>query len=146
MCQWRCRRAHSSSCDRAKSLSGNWRRCRQQPRDRRSKYSTWAVDQASTHHTRLACTVHCMPTFNGTLMFLLLVCIWPSGRYSLWLRSLGHVVDLLDPVPLHIEQAVRAGMPAECARVGDARDLSAYGNAKYDLVLLQGPLYHLPSP
>jgi SAM-dependent methyltransferase len=48
-------------------------------------------------------------------------------------------VDLVDPVPRHVERA-RSVCPAV---LGDARQLAA-GDEAYDVVALLGPLYHLP--
>jgi len=62
------------------------------------------------------------------------------GTYVPWLTGLGHEVHLVDPVPLHVEQAVAAG--AASARVGDARSLDDE-DGRYDAVLLLGPLYHI---
>jgi len=62
------------------------------------------------------------------------------GAYVPWLRGLGHEVHLVDPVPLHVEQARTAG--AASARVGDARRLDD-DDGRYDAVLLLGPLYHI---
>lgn len=62
------------------------------------------------------------------------------GRYASWLAGLGYQVRLVDPVPLHIEQARAAGIVAD---QGDARDLP-FESATADAVLLLGPLYHLP--
>lgn len=64
-----------------------------------------------------------------------------SGIHAEWLARDGYEVDLLDPVPLHVEQAAR--LPGVTARPGDARALPA-DDASYDVVLLLGPLYHLP--
>lgn len=70
------------------------------------------------------------------------------GRYAVWLAERGYRVHLIDPVPLHIEQA-RAAVSGrrEAAlvepRVGDARSLPL-PDASVDAVLLLGPLYHLP--
>lgn len=64
-----------------------------------------------------------------------------SGIHAEWLARDGHEVHLLDPVPLHVEQAAR--LPGVEARVGDARELPGQ-DASYDVVLLLGPLYHLP--
>ena len=58
-----------------------------------------------------------------------------------WLARDGNAVELVDPVPLHVEQASR--LPGVAARLGDARDLPA-SDSSYDVVLLLGPLYHLP--
>jgi SAM-dependent methyltransferase len=67
------------------------------------------------------------------------------GRYSSWLAGLGYVVHLVDPVPLHIAQAearATAG-PTFQVELGDARRLPV-GDGMFDVVLLMGPLYHLP--
>lgn len=63
------------------------------------------------------------------------------GTYALWLAELGHEVLLIEPVPLHVEQAGTAH-PAIRAEVGDARHLDVE-EGSYDMVLLLGPLYHL---
>jgi ubiquinone/menaquinone biosynthesis C-methylase UbiE len=67
------------------------------------------------------------------------------GRYAAWLAGLGYEVDLIDVVPLHIEQARdRAVKGADfTATLGNARELPSDDSA-YDAVLLLGPLYHLP--
>jgi SAM-dependent methyltransferase len=64
-----------------------------------------------------------------------------AGVYSSWLARRGYTVHLIDPVPLHVEQA-RADGAAFTAELGDARDLAEAG-ASRDAVLLFGPLYHL---
>ncbi|MEV6511064.1 class I SAM-dependent methyltransferase [Streptomyces sp. NPDC051642] len=64
-----------------------------------------------------------------------------SGIHAEWLARDGYEVRLVDPVPLHVEQAGR--LPGVTARTGDARALPAQ-DASYDVVLLLGPLYHLP--
>lgn len=69
------------------------------------------------------------------------------GRYAVWLAELGHEVHLVDPVPLHIEQARTAarerGVTLASAEVGDARVLRL-PDESVDAVLVMGPLYHLP--
>jgi len=70
------------------------------------------------------------------------------GRYAVWLAECGYRVHLIDPVPLHVEQARAAagGRPGAAlagAEVGDARALRL-PDASADAVLLLGPLYHLP--
>ena len=70
------------------------------------------------------------------------------GRYAIWLAECGHRVHLIDPVPLHIEQAraVSGGRPGRTlasADVGDAREIR-FSDESVDAVLLLGPLYHLP--
>ncbi|WP_204070894.1 class I SAM-dependent methyltransferase [Planotetraspora phitsanulokensis] len=63
-----------------------------------------------------------------------------SGVHAEWLAAAGHRVELIDPVPAHVEQA--SALPGVIARVGDARHLDA-PDASADVVLLLGPLYHL---
>ena len=70
-----------------------------------------------------------------------------AGRYSCWLALEGHEVHLIDPVPLHIQQAQAASdaqpkAPLASCSVGDARQLE-FDDEIADVVLLLGPLYHL---
>ena len=70
-----------------------------------------------------------------------------TGIYSLWLAEKGYDVELIDPVPAHIEQAKAACRnqtfnPIQQFVVGDARHLD-YADAIADAILLMGPLYHL---
>jgi SAM-dependent methyltransferase len=67
------------------------------------------------------------------------------GAYAAWLAELGYEVHLVDPVPLHVEQAAAAARTARSpftVAEGDARSLSE-GASSFDVVLLLGPLYHL---
>jgi SAM-dependent methyltransferase len=63
-----------------------------------------------------------------------------SGVYASWLAGRGYQVHLVDPVPLHREQARADGRFSVAP--GDARGL-AEDDGSYDAVLLLGPLYHL---
>ncbi len=70
-----------------------------------------------------------------------------TGPYALWLAEAGYEVHLVDPVPLHVEQAQaasgeRASGRLASARTGDARSLP-FADASADAVLMLGPLYHL---
>ena len=70
------------------------------------------------------------------------------GRYAIWLAERGYQVHLVDPVPLHVEQArahatARPGAALASAETGDARALQ-FQDMSVDAVLLLGPLYHLP--
>jgi ubiquinone/menaquinone biosynthesis C-methylase UbiE len=70
-----------------------------------------------------------------------------AGRYSCWLAKAGYEVHLVDPVPLHVEQARQAsnaqpGTPIAGCTVGDARQLE-FEDGIAEAVLLLGPLYHL---
>ena len=70
------------------------------------------------------------------------------GAYAFWLSQLEHEVHLVDPVPLHIRLAKQRARrepnaaPVEILR-GDARKLP-FPASSADVVLLMGPLYHLP--
>jgi ubiquinone/menaquinone biosynthesis C-methylase UbiE len=66
------------------------------------------------------------------------------GLYAAWLAELGHHVQLVDPIALHVEQAIARDSRID-ASVGDARDLPQ-ADASADVVLLMGPLYHLVDP
>ena len=68
-----------------------------------------------------------------------------TGRYAAWLAGLGYTVHLVEPVPLHVAQAKRraaTGSPFEVS-LGHAGKLPAR-DATQAVVLLLGPLYHLP--
>ncbi len=69
-----------------------------------------------------------------------------AGVYAAWLARMGYRVHLVDPMPLHVEQAMAAAaaQPAHpfAVTLGDARRL-AVDAANVDAVLLLGPLYHL---
>ena len=70
-----------------------------------------------------------------------------AGRYSCWLAQSGYKVHLIDPVPLHIQQAKAASdaqseRPIISCKIGDARQLE-FDDELADGVLLLGPLYHL---
>ncbi len=69
------------------------------------------------------------------------------GVYACWLAAQGYEVHLVDPVPLHLEQARAAsaaqpGRPVASVRLGDARRLVDPDGSAH-AVLLLGPLYHL---
>jgi ubiquinone/menaquinone biosynthesis C-methylase UbiE len=69
-----------------------------------------------------------------------------AGRYAAWLAELGYEVELIDPVPLHVDQAGAVARSLTnvtfTAELGDARAL-ARPDETFDAVLLLGPLYHL---
>jgi ubiquinone/menaquinone biosynthesis C-methylase UbiE len=71
------------------------------------------------------------------------------GVYALPLAKEGYLVHLIDPVPLHVDQAredsaLQRDAPLASAEVGDARQL-LWADNSVDAVLLLGPLYHLTS-
>jgi ubiquinone/menaquinone biosynthesis C-methylase UbiE len=72
-----------------------------------------------------------------------------TGIYSCWLGQKGYHVNLVDMVPLHVDQARKnishLGLQkyVDCA-VGNALELDFEGRSA-EAVLLMGPLYHLTS-
>jgi len=69
------------------------------------------------------------------------------GTYAAWLADLGYDVDLIDPIPLHVQEALARGKSGALfrAQVGDARDLP-FASAEADAVVMMGPLFHLTDP
>ncbi len=69
-----------------------------------------------------------------------------AGAYAFPLSEMGYTVHLIDPVPLHIEQAKDYGSSSliqlASYSVGDARCVEREDQS-VDVVLLFGPLYHL---
>jgi SAM-dependent methyltransferase len=69
-----------------------------------------------------------------------------AGAYAFPLAERGYIVDLVDPVPLHIEQAKQRAAHGRRAprsfQVGDARAIPC-DDGVADAVLFFGPLYHL---
>jgi ubiquinone/menaquinone biosynthesis C-methylase UbiE len=71
-----------------------------------------------------------------------------AGAYALWLSEAGHAVHLLDAAPRLVAEARRrsalSARPLASCDVGDAR-ATPFRDAAADMLLLLGPLYHLPS-
>jgi len=63
-----------------------------------------------------------------------------AGVHAAWLADDGYRVHLVDPVPLHLEQAAEHG--GFTTALGDARALPE-DDGTVDATLLLGPLYHL---
>ena len=66
-----------------------------------------------------------------------------TGHYAGWLSERGYAVHLLDPVPEHARRAATEHPRLASAVAGDARALP-WPDRSADVVLLMGPLYHLP--
>lgn len=68
-----------------------------------------------------------------------------TGRYSHALARRGYTVDAVELVEHNIEIFRQNTLPDEKITVtqGNALDLSAFPDNKYDITLLLGPLYHL---
>ncbi|MFD7257971.1 class I SAM-dependent methyltransferase [Streptomyces sp. NPDC059874] len=62
------------------------------------------------------------------------------GVHARWLTDSGYQVRIVDPVEQHVLQARGQGL---AAYVGDARHLDQ-ADGSFDVVLMLGPLYHLP--
>lgn len=70
-----------------------------------------------------------------------------AGAYAFGLAERGYAVHLVDPVPLHVQQAQDASAARTTGRLagvalGDARALDR-PEASVDVLLMLGPLYHL---
>jgi len=70
-----------------------------------------------------------------------------TGAYTLWLAEQGHQVHFVDLVPRHVERvkqkAAERSLSLGSANVGVADSLP-FEDEFADLILLMGPLYHLP--
>ena len=68
-----------------------------------------------------------------------------TGGYSHALARRGYTVDAVELVEHNIEIFRQNTLPDEKITVtqGNALDLSAFPDGKYDITLLLGPLYHL---
>ncbi|GMQ94272.1 MAG: hypothetical protein BMS9Abin12_1759 [Acidimicrobiia bacterium] len=69
-----------------------------------------------------------------------------GGVHAEWLLADGLTVHLIDPVPRLVEQATkRLGSYGQfSAAAGDGRSIE-FDDDSFDVVLLLGPLYHLPA-
>src|SRR5258706_12375715 len=70
-----------------------------------------------------------------------------AGSYAFGLAERGYAVHLVDPLPLHVQQALEASATRATgglasAPIGDARALDRPA-ASVDVLLMLGPLYHL---
>jgi len=69
-----------------------------------------------------------------------------AGAYAFDLASEGYQIHLVDPVKLHIDQAIRTNEtvshPLKEIILGDARNLT-YDDEFAEVILYFGPLYHL---
>lgn len=69
-----------------------------------------------------------------------------TGKYSEWLAKKGHQVHLIDPISKHIEIAINRANKLKnkfSIQLGESRKLE-FPNNYADLIILHGPLYHLP--
>lgn len=70
-----------------------------------------------------------------------------TGRYSHALARQGYTVNAVELIEHNIEVFRKNTLPSENVTItqGNALDLSAFQDNKYDITLLLGPLYHLYS-
>lgn len=66
-----------------------------------------------------------------------------TGRYTIELKNEGYDIEAVELVQHNID-VMRKNDPDVRVRKGDARDLSFISDETYDMVILFGPLYHLP--
>ncbi|WDF70089.1 class I SAM-dependent methyltransferase [Sphingobacterium oryzagri] len=70
-----------------------------------------------------------------------------TGKYAAWLAAAGHQVHLIDPVLKHIGIARHRSSKLKnkfSVHLGEARQLD-FPDHVADLIILHGPLYHLPN-
>ena len=68
-----------------------------------------------------------------------------AGEYSLYFARQGYDVTAVELSPANVaafEKKIAKDSPVRLLQ-GNALDLSAFGDASFDVVLLMGPLYHL---
>jgi len=68
-----------------------------------------------------------------------------TGRYSIALAKLGCAVEAVELIPHNID-VFKQKITAEeniVVRQGDAKDLSCFADASFDITLVLGPMYHL---
>lgn len=71
-----------------------------------------------------------------------------AGEYSLYFAERGYDVSAVELSDSNIAAFRRKIKPHQLLRLekGNALDLANYGDESFDIVLMQGPLYHLSSP
>lgn len=68
-----------------------------------------------------------------------------TGKYSIALAKLGCIVEAVELIPHNID-VFKQKITADdniIVRQGDAKDLSCFADASFDITLLLGPMYHL---
>jgi len=68
-----------------------------------------------------------------------------TGRYSVALAKLGCPVEAVELIPHNIDVFKQKITAEDCitVRQGNAKDLSCFADASFDITLLLGPMYHL---
>src|SRR4051812_909502 len=72
-----------------------------------------------------------------------------TGYYAFWLNELGHDIHFLDLGPGNVNDVIvqneKNSKKLASIQLGDALDLP-YEDDFFDVVLMLGPMYHLPDP
>lgn len=102
------------------------------------------------HRTEFAVTLRALREFLPPPPAVILDVGGGPGRYAIALTLQGYRVTLVDFSPTSLalaqEKVRQAGVTLDEIVHANALDLSAISAAKYDSVLLMGPLYHLLTP
>lgn len=97
------------------------------------------------HKVEYLTSIHILDQYISSSSSILDVCAG-TGRYSFYLAGNQHVVTACDIVPKHID-IIRSRMSSSPSihdtYVLDARDLSVFADASFDVVLCMGAMYHL---
>lgn len=97
----------------------------------------------STHQLERDRTLHLLKKYLPSPPATILDVGGANGAYAFPLSQQGYTVHLIDPVALHVEQAKSNPLKLASITQGDARDLPVPSSSA-DIILLFGPLYHLP--
>lgn len=99
------------------------------------------------HRTEFAVTLRALEQHLPAAPAQILDCGGGPGRYAIALAQRGYHVTLFDLSPdllsMARQRAADAGVVLVGLDQGTATDLTRYPDAKFDAVLLMGPLYHL---
>jgi S-adenosylmethionine-dependent methyltransferase len=110
-------------------------------------YAQTEWERFDRHRTEFAVSKRALAQFLPPPPARILDCGGGPGRYAIHLALQGYQVTLLDlsaaNLALARQKAGEAGAALEACVHGNALDLSAFGSASFDAVLLMGPLYHL---
>lgn len=103
-------------------------------------------DRLSTHRLEFDRTLRILKNHLPSPPATILDVGGAAGAYAFPLTKMGYQVHLIDPMPLHIDQAKenekKSGCKLASCAVGDARKIER-ADASADAVLFFGPLYHL---
>lgn len=100
-------------------------------------------NRLSTHQLERDRTFHLLKKYLPSPPATILDVGGAAGVYAFPLSNQGYQVHLIDPIALHIEQAKAQPCTLASITQGDARNLHFASNSA-DVILLLGPLYHLP--